>query len=282
MSTLCAVGDSFVFGAELVTTYHKDAFAGVSDHDYCQLEFHVSENKEWQTKYDAYLNDLRFTSLVAKNLAMDHISYAQGGSSQEGIKLQAQLLMSQLKAQGTDPADTTWIVGVTAPTRQMFIAEKLDHFHEYLARFSNSNYQWSRYTVETIYADRMQQSHALFSEPVLKEYIATLPITNAMIQWAMHICDVANLLRANKVRKVCFVNFFQHLMPVDPVVTKLVNQMLRDNNVSILSSYQVPITHTLQMFDSKYFCQYRHLSQEGNEVVAAFITDYFKGKNESR
>ena len=148
---ICAVGDSFIFGAELVTQYHRKEFDDIKN--YHQLEFEVHPDSAARDKYFRLLDRYRFSSLVAGDLGRGHINFSVGGASQEGIKLQTYALMQHLKENGIRPEFTTWVVGLTMDTRKYMPQDQHPHYFKLKVDAVNGdeNWVWSRTTSSTFF-----------------------------------------------------------------------------------------------------------------------------------
>jgi len=276
---ICAVGDSYVFGDELVPTYFKDDFKEVSEEDFGRLEYEICLNKVVSEKFYSKLDSLRFTSLVANDLGMGHINYASGGASQESIKFQAHLLMNQLAKSNIDPADTIWLVGLTTFTRSMYLADPHDVWHNMkVAACNNNDYVWSRYSAISFFGDREEQ-HGRFSPSFTKEVIARTSDTTLRMKWVLNILDTVNLLIANGVPKFYLLSMFNgtqvNFTQVETANAKLIlNELISKVDNCILPSRTVSFD---QMFHESEKCQNGHPSKIAHRRFADYIVSKIKG-----
>jgi len=274
---ICAVGDSFVFGAELVTTHFGSEFQNVSAEEYHRLEYEVSLNKEAYSRYYKLLDSMRFSSLVAKTLGALHINYAQGGASQEGIKFQTYLLLDTLTKKNIDLANTTWLVGLTSPFRQLHQFNEQKEWHRMKSKITgDENYVWSRTTVCTIFADRLEQNIQVYSPSFIKELISKKTESIIYLQWAMNILDVHKILSAAGVGKIVFLNIFstEHFK-----FTGLADLPMAELLANLLS--EVPVYPSKFVNLGEYvnqnlpnragYCKYGHFNELGNKLIAEYL-----------
>lgn len=273
MKYLCAVGDSFIFGAELVTTHYPAEFANVSPREYSNLEFEVSMDDALREKYNRLLDTMRFTKLMADKLQIGHINFAQGGASQESIKFQAYLLMEHLKANNIAPEDTIWYIGLTMPSRSMMLPAPHEHWHDMMAaKCNDSNFVWSRYSGKTFFGDRITQSTA-FTEDFTKEMIAATTEAQMHIKWALSILDTVNLLKTNKVAELYILNMFGGTAPsfekVEcPQTKKLAKQLLSDVYDYMIPGEMASIDQALYPLAK---CRDNHPNKDSHVIIAEYI-----------
>jgi hypothetical protein len=282
--TLCAVGDSFVFGAELVTTHYPDEFKHLNQEDLTRLEYEFSKLLQHRHKYYKLLDEMRFTSLMAKQLGYNHINFAQSGASQEGIKFQANLLLSHLKKHNLDPTFTEWVVGLTVPSRVMRLLETHDNWHQTLIeRAGDSDYVWSKYTTRSIFPGDLEDSHNDFSKSFTREYLLNFSTTNYLISWAMHVGDIANLLRCHGVKKFIFVGLFptlkwildKNLAPESTVkkVFELLEASIEPTTVYPPDYDELGKKLNIHLTER---CKGGHYTREGNKIIANHLVRCFK------
>lgn len=281
MTYLCAVGDSFVFGAELVTTYFGDDYKHMKYEEMSELEFSVHKNKYVRDKYYEQLDSLRFTALAAKQLGYEHINYAQGGASQEGIKFQAYLLLSHLKKQGINPADTKWVVGTTARFRRFEMSDPHEVYHDWLIdRCESNEYVWSRSSVCSMFMDRLEQPNTLFSEKTVKELIAVVSDTQLTASYIMNVYDTIHLLKMNGVTDILVLNFFQPDMFNEKAKNRHVaalNKMMKEDIV-LLPNHQETLCQTI-FRGRKSECQQGHMDKAANIQMANMVVEAFRAKS---
>lgn len=279
---ICAVGDSYVFGDELVPTYFKDEFSEISEEDFGRLEYEICLDKTVSDKFYALLDSMRFSSLVANDLDMGHFNYASGGASQESIKFQAHLLMNNLKKNNIDPSDTIWLVGLTTFTRSMYLADPHDIWHNMKVDSCQDNdYVWSRYSAISFFGDREEQ-YGRFSPAFTKEVIARTSDTTLRMRWVLNILDTVNLLIANGVEKFYILSMFNgtqvNFSKAETANSKAILEELIahiDNN--ILPSRTVSFD---QMFHESDKCKNGHPSKIAHRRFADYIVQKIKGEEE--
>jgi hypothetical protein len=282
--TLCAVGDSFIFGAELVQTHYPDAFAHLSKDEMTTLEFDIPKDQTLFKKYFELLDTMRFTSLMAKELDYDYINFAQSGASQEGIKLQAYLLLESLKKKSINPKDTVWVVGVTVPSRVMQLLENNDTWINTLSQRNNDlEFVLSRFTSRSIFPGNIEHSHNDFSKSFAREFITHFNVTNFLTSWAMSLVDTANLLRAHKIDRMIFINLIPtlpHIMRKTELPETTLNTVRNIINGGDILPVMVP-----QNFEdlgdvigiTKVRCPGGHYDKDGNASIAShLLQEFFK------
>jgi hypothetical protein len=287
--TICAIGDSFVAGAELVETHFPEVFAGIADDQRDKITFSVPDQKEKHREYYSALDSLRFSSLLASNLKCKHYNFAQGAASQEGIKMQAYLLLDKLKKDAVDPSSTHWIVGVTSPWRQLILPE-------YSAFCVNKDLQNTEYGIEWVLSRSTgitltpSYKHVHISKQFYKEWTSVFSNYSILMSWAMNITDTINLLRTNGIRHIILLNFFEgfrrllmHLSSEDlREINVRVSDILKKNDVDLSSQGLDDVLNSKSMvqllglpgFNKAWRCPQGHFNKEGNQL----IVDYLLGK----
>jgi hypothetical protein len=264
---ICAVGDSFVYGSELVrehAVYSKD-FTHLPNIEITQLEF-STPTSELSCKYYEYLDSLRFTSLVAKGLGAGHFNYAQGGASQEGIKLQTHLLLNTLKEENIPLEDTIWLIGLTAKSRILFLDEPSPQ--------TQSDYQWSKETKYSIFLGHQTQSYQFITEKLADELARCSTETDQNVKWYINIIDTVNLLKSNGISNYYLLNLFigfaelhrNDLSPALALAKKLANDLTPNFIPSDIMSFS----------DRKAYvdlCKYGHPGIHSQEKIAMLILD---------
>jgi hypothetical protein len=280
--TLCAVGDSFIFGAELVRTHYPDEFSHLKHDEMTTLEFDIPVDQAMFRRYFELLDTMRFTSLMAKELGYDYINFAQSGASQEGIKLQTYLLIESLKKKSVDPKDTAWIVGVTVPSRVMQLLEHNDVWINMLTdRNDDLEFVLSRFTSRSIFPGNVENSQNDFSKEFAREFITHFNVTNFLISWAMTLVDTANLLKVNNVEKVIFLNLIPtvpHIfrkMQVQASTKQLVYDILRYGNIlpDVVPEDFEDLGDNLGI--SHLRCAGGHYNKHGQKTIADYLIQRF-------
>jgi len=276
--TLCAVGDSFMFGAELVKTHYPNLVAHLTNSELDTLEFDIPENKQLFEQYYTALNSMRFSSLMATELGYCYENYAQSGASQEGIKLQTYLLIESLKKRNIPLSSTTWVVGVTMPTRVMQLLEGNDQWFKTLCgRYNNLEFVLSRLTARSIFPGNFEDSHNEFSKEFTREFVMHFNSTNYLISWVMNLIDVANILRANNVEKLLFVNLYPTLpsifktVAVSITVKKMIEQILTTNGMKELIHPNDFTDLGEQLGITTQRCAGGHYDKHANEIIAKYL-----------
>lgn len=280
---VCAVGDSFVFGAELVTTYHWDEFKHLSDEQYSSIEFCVSGETTSRKRYNELLDSMRFSNLVAISLGVKHLNYAQGGASAEGIKFQSYLLMDHLKRNNIDPSETLWLVGLTMSHRKMMLPEIHETYHKIQEqRCGDESFVWSRYTCRTFYGDRANQSYG-FTEGFTKAVIAETTETTINVSWVMNVLDIAHLLKANGVEQYQFLNLFLgdyphrfHIDDTNSASYNLLTTLMGEIDSHVLPSRKVCFQH---LMDPSPLCEHGHPTADGHQAIANYILNKINETN---
>lgn len=286
---LCAIGDSQVKGAELVKTHYPDKFTDLSCNDYIILEYFVLENGKYHDEYNALIDSMRFSSIMANKLGFGYYNFAQEGASQEGIKLQAYFLTRKLKEDKVDLKDTVWMVGITSPWRQMAMNE----MHQWTLNAE----KWTSYGLDWVLS-RGTGDSILFAQPgfnkglsdqTTKEWLSVYSGFSILMSWVMHISDTVRLLRANGVQKIILPAFlwkdFRDSLLFLPekelrAVTKIVTEFLNDNNLSELivpdfNSFPDILTFTdllnLPGNDKAWRCPGGHYNRDGHLLIADYL-----------
>jgi hypothetical protein len=270
---VCAVGDSFVFGAELVTTYYPHEFKHLTQHEYSGLEFEISMVPDAQQRYNELLDSMRFSNLLANKLGALHSNYAQGGASQEGIKLQTYLLLDSLKKKNVNLANTTWLIGITAPTRKMHHIDEESAWHDIKSKaWGDENYVWSRTTSGTVFMDRVEQNTSNFSPQDMKSIIANTPMSQLLLSWAMDLSDIRNTLLAHGVQNMYFLNMFTPMsetmkeikhLPIYALILRLLSDL------NIFPAADVQMAKLLRECGTlDCFCDHGHFNLPGNITIA--------------
>lgn len=278
MKYICAVGDSFVFGAELVTTYFPNEFKDLPPAKLTEIEFSISLiETQHQKRYYELLDSMRFSSLVARGIGASHINYAQGGASQEGIKMQTYLLLEHLKEKGIDPADTIWLVGLTMDCRRLMLDDPMTSFHSLISDTCKDEYwAWSRYTVRTFFNDRNMQMDC-FTNNFTKETIAASTETSNKMHWIMNVLDTVNLLKAANVQQTIVLNLFTGDHPgftryTDCTATqKLCNQLSKGYTDIIAPSANYCFTELLRRESIGGKCKDGHPDVVSNKAIADYL-----------
>ena len=277
---LCAVGDSFMFGEELIETHYADQFqeysaAELRNFGYSSSGITGSKYQNDLDKFMSLLDEVRFTSLLAKKFNLKHLNYAVGGASQESIKFQAMLLMDYLKKNKINPADTLWLVGLTMPTRLSFLKDPV------IGQFPvlNNNaiqYTWSRQTSQTFFSDNSVPNNSNFDEEFSKGLIVNLSNTEIFVSWAMNIIDTINLMKVNNVGKFLVVNLFTSRLPSFQVevpnrITKELLTSWATNEIrhNIVPGQSVGLDTILNMLGTQ--CPKGHPNDEGNRRIANYL-----------
>ena len=278
---ICAIGDSFVYGAELVTTYYPTEFRHLSKEQYNALEFGVCDLQTEHNKYNSLLDSMRFSSLVAKKLGYKHLNYSQGGASQESIKFQAYMLLEHLQENNINPADTIWLIGTTMQCRKMMMPDPHEYTFNLKTHWSNSsNWVWSRESNRTFFCDRLDQAFD-FSDNFTKETVAATTTTQLEIPWIMNLIDTVNLLTTNNVANYMILNLFlqrDFLNFSDINAVSHTPALLSKLSKSILHKiYPTPQHNFAQYFKQNnipyQLCDHDHPNKEGHKSIADFIID---------
>jgi hypothetical protein len=282
MTTLCAVGDSYVFGAELVRTHCAKEIADFTEEDIGKIEWNIHENAAYRGRYNALLDSMRFTSLLAKKLGYDHINYALGGASQEGIKFQAYQLLARLADLKINPADTVWVVGLTAQTRVMMINHIIEYYQKKLSSYSGiPSYVWSRLSSRTMVYGREPIKSDTITRTFAKEYTENVSPTQLALSWTMNVIDTVNLLRSAGVHKIHLLNlwdgtiqFLKHSTELPDITIAEVERMLAAHKVidHILPGLYSSITEVLPVLASEE-CPGGHPDKHSQIKIAEYIYD---------
>jgi hypothetical protein len=205
---ICAVGDSTIYGQELVMEHYSSIFAHLYPEDPWKLDVTYIDDEVLRHQYETLLDSLRFSSIVASELSMGHYNFARPGSSQEAIKMQTYLLLQQLEHDSVQLDSTVWIVGLTAPHRMMFIDEVDLCFDINATRFKYPGIEWGTQASVSFFADRKEQAKGKYTELFTKEMLSHISFTSIFVSWLMHINDTVNLLKSKGVTKIFVVNMF--------------------------------------------------------------------------
>jgi hypothetical protein len=269
---LCAVGDSFIFGAELVAEHFFDFTKTLSNADLGALDFNIHPDKKIRTQYYDYLDSMRFSALIAKRLGYNHINYAQGGSSQEGIKLQTHLLLLTLRDLAVSPSNTLWFVGLTSPLRVLMYDEDIVIAD---ADYPDKNYALSRLSYQSFVYGQSQQTINM-SNLMNKELTARLSVSQLILTWAMHVIDTVQLLRSVGVLKIYVLHLWECfvLCACSDLILKETKQLVMDlfkqNGILDLIITGVD-TSMYNLIDLNDTCVGGHFNQSGNEKIANYL-----------
>ena len=274
LTHLCAVGDSFVYGDEIIETNHWE-------------EFCIEQNMNWvgprindlrYKRYKELLDSTRFSSLVAKELNLTHINYAARGASQEGIKFQTYLLANTLKQKGIDPASTMWLVGITLPGRQMFLKDApKDSLLNTGIDQADINFIWSQYTNRSLMLERREFGE--FTPNFIKEYAAEFTDTTQYTTWLMNLIDIVHLLKSIGVQQFRLLNIFNnqllnftsYLVPdakLSPLLKKLSSEI---EDHMLLPSRTTSLDIAAGLDSTVDLCPRAHYNQTGHRKVADYL-----------
>ena len=286
---LCSVGDSFMFGEELIPTYYAAQFPTLTKSQLYGLGYSTGGGVAGgqlsdYIKYIDLLNEVRFTSLIAKNLNLQHLNYSQGGASQEGIKMQAMLLMDNLRKNNIDPADTTWLIGLTMPSRMSFLKNpEVENYVNAINIGNTMQYIWSRFSSHTFFSDTFTNNNNQdFTTNFIKEMIAKVSETEIHVSWAMHLRDTINLMKANNVNRFYLLNLFTGYEPsfkfnVSNVLTKnLLLEWAGEISKHLVPNNQIGLDEVLKLSDCR--CPEGHPNAEGHRRLATYLTQYLNGQ----
>lgn len=268
---ICAVGDSFMHGVGLVQQYDPKFWSELTESDqgklgYCQV------GNDNNSQYYSKLEKLRFSSLVADNIDADHINYAVGGSSQEGIKFQAYMLMRYLKRNNIPMSDTIWLIGLTAKTRMMLFDYNFDNRDA-------TEKDWSQLSRNTLFLDKDCQDYP-FNKLLTKELTLAMSDQQLTIDWCMNIMDTINLLKVEGVDKYVLLNMFVGLGAFYgdtnvPVTIDLLRPLIEP-----LAEHIIPSSSRSYYDDSKVvdFTQCKHPGIESQNLIANSILSHLDKK----
>lgn len=288
--TICAIGDSYVAGAELVETHFPSVFDKLTDEQRTKLTFSVPDQKEKHLEYYSALDSMRFSSLLAANLKLGHYNFAQGAASQEGIKMQAYLLIDKLKKDAVDLSSTHWIVGATSPWRQLILPE-------YSAYCVNKDLQNTDYGAEWLLSRATgitlmpSYKHVHISKQFYKEWIGVFSNYSILMSWTMNITDTINLLRIHGVKHIILLNFFEGFkrLPIDlstedlREVNSQISDLLKKTDVDLSSQGLDDVLNSKSMaqllglpgFNKAWRCPQGHFNKEGNQLIVDYLLEKY-------
>ena len=272
LTHLCAVGDSFVYGDELIETYYYE-------------EFCIPKNENWAgpfysegSRYAHYitlLDKLRFTKLVADEFKLLHLNYSARGASIEGIKLQTYLLVNMLKRKNIDLGSTLWLVGLTLPSRKLFLNDPSDNID-----YTNIDIEqvWSGFTSQTLFTER-DSGPTNFSANLIKELTVATSPTMKYVSWLMHVLDIIHLLKSAGVKQIHLLNVFESNFETFDNLDKLSSlkllKKLSQEIESILPSKSTSLGAAAAL-NKTDLCVKGHYNQSGHLKVAKYITHHLK------